>query len=202
MLTFLERVSYGTHADLSMFGEEGVALMRPSDLLVLEWVFHQNKEIRYIVEVGTGCGLSTFYLSQVCRLRGGELHSFDHHCPRQRYFDLWPACAHFHESDVLTEECQELIPFIHRPQSLVLLDDGKKPRELELYAKHLPCDSVLAVHDFVSEVATHCDWLKIVSDAGLEPYLWEESVEWHSQVRCWRRPNPGVEPPCSGESVC
>jgi hypothetical protein len=201
MLSFLERVSYGTHADLSMFGEEGVALMRPSDLLILEWVFHQNREIKHIVEVGTGHGLSTLYLSQVCRLRGGELHTFDHHPPRQAYRDLWPDCARFHEADVLTEECQELIPFIARPRSLVMLDDGNKPRELELYAKHLPCNSVLAVHDFGSEVAPKCDWAKIVSDAGLEPYLWEESVEWHSQVRCWRRPDPVEQPPCGGEAA-
>ena len=187
MLTFLERMSYGSHADMSMFGEEGVGLMRPADLIVLEWVFHEDKEIRNIVEVGTGCGMTTLYLSQICRLRDGELHTFDHNPPRKKYLDLWPPCAHFHQADVLTEECKELVPFISRPKSLVMLDDGKKPREMELYAKHLPCNSVLAVHDFGSEVATHCDWAKIVSDAGLSPYLFEEATEWHSQIRCWRR---------------
>lgn len=192
MLNFIERVAFGTHPDMSLFGEEGVSLLRPSDLLMLEWVFRLHQEIIHIVEVGTGSGLSTLYLSQICRLRGGELHSFDVHPPRKRYFDLWPSCAHFHEADVLANECEELVPFIAQSQSFVLLDNGDKPREMELYAKHLGVDSILAVHDWESEVATKCDWAAIVATAGLEPYLFAEAEEWHGHVRCFRRSPSGV----------
>lgn len=161
--------------------------MRTSDLLVIEWAFHEDVSLKHFVEVGSGCGLSTLYFAQFCRMRGGYLHAFDRHRPSAKYQALWPLLATFHPANVLTEELPELVAIIRRSHAFVLLDNGNKPRELELYAKHVPQGSVLAVHDFQSEVERQCDWQSIVKDAGLTEYLTDECKEWHSSLRCWRR---------------
>jgi len=188
VIPLLQRLTYtGSHAELSLFGEAGQSLMQPSALLVIEWAFHENAFLKHFVEVGSLTGLSSLYLSQFCRIRGGEFHTFDKRPPLQKYQTLWPPLATFHQCDVLTKENAEVVARIQQPYSFVLLDNGDKPRELELYAKHLPVHSVLAVHDFPSEVNNKCDWQSIVNAAGLTEYLTDECQEWHSTLRCWRR---------------
>jgi len=187
-IPLIERLSHAkTHADLSLFGEAGRSLMRPSDLLVIEWAFHEDQSLKHFVEVGSLTGLSSLYFAQFCRMRGGEFHAFDKRQPLQKYRELWPALAMFHQCDVLVEANDEVVQTIEQPHSFVLLDNGNKPRELELYAKHLPERSVLAVHNFGSEVDRQCNWQAIVDAAGLTEYLTDECKEWHSSLRCWRR---------------
>jgi len=82
------------------------------------------------------------------------------------------------------------------PPLLLYCDNGNKPREVELYAQHVPVGSILGVHDYNTEIMG--SWVEpFVLALGFEPlgHAKMEALrnEWYTEpmTRFWLRKSDG-----------
>jgi hypothetical protein len=139
------------------------ALQWFAEFVLWERLLNLHRELEAIVELGTGGGAFSLYLSHQATARDLEFVTYD------KVRHPGPAVPGAVIADVLAEP-QRVFPLLTRP--LVLhCDDGDKPREMATFASALLPGSLLVVHDWGTE-AHQAD----VPDC-LEPVhaeLWED----------------------------
>lgn len=163
-------------------------LQRWIDLVLWEKVLNAHKELRAIIELGTGRGgFSVFLLLQALQ-REMEFWTYDEReLPEvsggtmARLIDLK---SHFLLEDVfdlqgsLVEKINGLHPL------LLFCDAGDKPKEFCTFVPLLQRGDLIGVHDWTEEISPS----DIEPMRGLvEPILHEECYEIGSITRFWRR---------------
>lgn len=113
------------------------------DLLLYESLLNARPEIKVVVELGTGEGGLALYLATQCGRRGLAFYT----CDLVQVREDTPG---FHELDVF-HRVEEIAAWF-RPRTLLVCDNGDKPRELATYAPHLQPGDLVAVHDWNVEV--------------------------------------------------
>ena len=115
------------------------------DFYVWEAVLNAMDEIEAIVEIGTFHGGFSRYLAAQAQIRGSIFRTYDVMEPETKVPGFVKLDVFAHADEVL-EFLLSCRPFI------CLCDGGNKARELKTFASALDHDSIIAVHDWGSEV--------------------------------------------------
>lgn len=128
------------------------------DFFTWEWVLNAEVEgrgITRIIELGTWQGGFSFWLDAQCRARGLDFHTFDvlnhdgdYSVPGFRRLDI------FAKADLLRDEIRDPSGSLELAAGRLILycDNGNKPRELREFAHACSPGSLVAVHDWKTEV--------------------------------------------------
>lgn len=135
------------------------------DFLYLDYVLYECNKTSKIIELGTMHGLTTLYLGAVASLREGWAESYDiqNLIPPHIRATASLLGVRYLSGDVLSDEriIAEIRSKLSAPDMMLFCDNGKKQREVELYAPHMVSGGVLLVHD----------WMKEIFPEGVAPYL-------------------------------
>lgn len=145
-----------------------------------------------VVELGTDEGGFAGWLADLVAPWGGEVHTFD-------ILKKWKPTLlsdfpnlRYHEEDVEVGVHPLVALLVSRPRALLYCDANIKVREVELYAPLLQAGSLLATHDYNTEVPAA--WIEPhVAALGYEPERHDlmEALrnEWYPEpmTRIWRR---------------
>jgi hypothetical protein len=146
---------------------------------VIDDVFHQEKQIERVVELGTGSGALSVVLGLHAQRIGSHLLTIDHKKSWQRIDGLFKLLKiEYYEWDISALPTVCLIQnFIGDRPSLVFCDGGNKKWEFNNYAIDIPPGSVIAAHDWTREIKMeHIE--QTVKEQNLIP-LFEE--EWNRE---------------------
>ena len=174
-----------------MFGispEKGTSvLVKHEDWLFLDALLASKPEWTNLIELGTYYGLTSLYLGIIAGLRGGQVHTFDNIDQRKREIvKMWPDNIHFCHEDILKQSNGELVRWLRKPYTFAFLDNGNKPAEVCIYAKHLYPNSGFVAHNFGTEW-TEWDIAYVVKEYGLSHYLWDLAHEMGTSCRAYIR---------------
>jgi len=127
------------------------------DLLCLDYLLTTHPDLAVVVELGTGMGVTAMHLAIAMALRQGSFHMFDVTDRRiSSVRSTWPhQHAHFHRGEnVLGEFPNTMVASVLMNDPVLLfMDNGKKRDEFRLYAPLARPGSVIAVHDWGTEIA-------------------------------------------------
>lgn len=152
-----------------------------------------------VVELGTDEGGFAGFLADTVRPWGGRVVTFD---IARKLRPGWEAAfpnATFVQADVLSAEPAARVLELLRGASRALLycDNGDKPREVALYAQHVPVGSLLGVHDYNTEI--RAEWVEPwVASLGFtkEGHERMEALrnQWYPEpmTRLWLRRSEGT----------
>jgi hypothetical protein len=116
-----------------------------ADYYLWELVLNAHPELKGIAEIGTWQGGFSRYLAFQAQMRRMHFRTWDVVAPEV-------AAPHFLRLDVFADP-DPVRGFMEWAAPVVLLcDGGNKPREMALFAPHLSTDSLLIVHDWLTEV--------------------------------------------------
>lgn len=127
------------------------------DFFLWERLLNLLPETRAVLELGTNGGGFSLYLQSQCDIRGMEFHTFDSTSPIAE-----DKLHNFHEMHIFLER-REVIDIMNSfgGPIILLCDNGNKQRELETFSGRMPDGSVVAVHDWGTEILPEHipDWL-------------------------------------------
>lgn len=151
--------------------------------------------VKSIVEMGTGRGGLTMYLSLWAKRLGGiPIHSFDINAYAAVDDGLAPTFERmgimYHKMDMFSDECIQIVKKIMGDQPTYLICDGEnKPREFQTFVPMTPPGSIISTHDWGPNGHIRPENVKPVVDAlGLVPFEYEIGMLHNAQLGSWLRP--------------
>jgi cephalosporin hydroxylase len=115
-----------------------------ADFLFWERLFQISPGVRSVVELGTGEGGFSRYLSIQAEARGLAFSTFDHvHMDNH-------TVPGFQKLDIFSNPDEVSAHFVG--PTVLFCDNGDKPREVELFAPLLQPKSLVVVHDWNVEI--------------------------------------------------
>lgn len=127
-----------------------------SAITMLIKTFSENRDIKRVVELGTGCGGLTLLFGVNMLQRDGKVLSFDIEPiqSEQARRDFEKLNITFERRDVFEEDTVERVQkFIEGERALIFCDDGSKSREFRLYSKILKKNDLIMAHDWGIEIS-------------------------------------------------
>ena len=115
------------------------------DYYLWELVLNEHPHLEGIIEIGTWEGGFSRYLEAQARCRCMSFCTFDVIQPAK-------PPLYFRKADVFANPDEVINLLDVWAPCILLCDGGNKPREMETFAPHLSADSVLIVHDWLTEV--------------------------------------------------
>ena len=157
------------------------------DICFLEEFLRIRTEWKHIVELGTGGGLTTLWLANAAAIRGGKVRSFDSKKVNPYYGRFWPAgVVDFYFADIHEDSSVQLIcGWIGQPETLLIIDDGDKPKSLARFAPFVAAGNGVIVHDWGREI--DAERAAIVQGDGWTPLLHQFAENFLSSYRAWVR---------------
>lgn len=156
------------------------------DFLVWERVLNARRDLRSIVEFGSGSGGFSLYLALQAYQRDMQFATFDlwqTHSAETRLGKLLGMLEHCYAGDLFDGRAQRVIAELPHPL-ILLCDDGEKPREFRVFAPLLQVGDIIATHDFGNEFSMQdVEPVKHL----VEPFFWQECETMGSLTRFWRR---------------
>jgi len=159
-----------------------------SAIAMLIKFFSDHRDIKRVVDLGTGTGGLTLLFGANMLQRNGKVLSFDIEPVQstQARRDFEKLNITFREGDVFKKDFVELAQkFIEGERALIFCDNGCKPREFALYAKILKKGDLIMAHDWGIEM-TPID-LDEFTLSILEPYCQEDFDEAETFILSMRR---------------
>lgn len=177
-----------------MVGIEGIVLLDHytaqtwSAISMLTKFFGENRDVKRVVDIGTGTGGLTLFFGMHMLQRDGKVLSFDieevQSAQARRDFDKLN--IDFRKMNVFDKAAVELVKeFITDEKALIFCDNGKKSREFPLYARTLKRGDFIMVHDWGIEISAGD--IDGFAHSALEPYLQEEFDEKETYILSMRR---------------
>jgi len=175
-------------------GIEGIVLLDHytaqtwSALTMLTKTLSENRDIKRVVELGTGTGGLTLFFGANMLQRNGKVLSFDIEPTqsRQAQRDFEKLNIVFEHRDVFEEESIKIAKkFIEDERALIFCDNGRKTKEFHTYAKILKKNDLIMAHDWRIEITPRYLDKQILS--MLEPYLQEEFDKEETYILSMRR---------------
>jgi hypothetical protein len=122
------------------------AAQRPCDFYLWEAILNENPHLFRIIELGTWMGGFSFYLAAQANIRGMEFCTYD----SIEHFDPDKRPQGFLKKDIFAN-IEEIGELISSAPCALFCDNGNKPREVKTFAPYLTSDSILIVHDWMTE---------------------------------------------------
>lgn len=164
-----------------------------SALYMLEWFFKIRHDIKRIIEIGTGHGGMSVYLSMWAWSLGGTFETYDIKS-YQKNEDLCHLLDSLTGTFVLGDVFEEpykssVIKSIQAPGAVLLFcDGGDKIKEVNAFAPYLKHRDCIMAHDYGDRPSfTSIDQLTPENAAILAPYLQEEFDAVNSHILSMRR---------------
>ena len=123
------------------------------DFLVWERVLNTRRDLRSIIEFGSGSGGFSLYLALQAYQRDMQFATFDlwkTHSAETRLGKLLGMSEHCYAGDLFDGSARRVINELPHPL-ILLCDNGEKPREFREFAPLLKAGDIIAVHDFGNE---------------------------------------------------
>lgn len=156
------------------------------DMLVWERVLNARRDLRSIIELGSGAGGLSLFLALQAYQREMRFATFDKwqtdaaQTRLGKLLDMLPNC---YAGDLFAGGAQGAINELPHPM-ILLCDNGEKPREFRTFAPLLQTNDLIAVHDFGNEYTL----LDVKPVEGIvQPFFWQECEAMGSLTRFWRR---------------
>jgi len=159
-----------------------------SAITMLIKFFSDHRDIKRIVDLGTGTGGLTLLFGVNMLQRDGKVLSFDIEPVQseQARRDFEKLNITFEEKNIFKKDAVELArKFIEDERALVFCDNGHKVREFSTYTKILKKGDFIMAHDWGTEI-TKID-LPDLPLSVLEPYHQEDFDEAETFILCMRR---------------
>jgi hypothetical protein len=119
-------------------------------------ILNKNPNIFKIIELGTGDGGFSIFLSLLVAPKGGEVLTYDIQEPHTAWFNFVTKQnlpIDFRCKSVFSLEVQnEIREFIKDGRVLIFCDNGKKPQEVRTYAPMLKRNDLIMAHDWKYEI--------------------------------------------------
>lgn len=169
--TALERMSHLNHSFLG-----GGMSQSYTAVYFLEY-YIRSKQFDYVVELGTGKGTLSLYLANLAACTDQFRFETYDHCWDEFYNRKENGVGHWFteivkvkrnvqaymtnifSQDMINEIGGKIATF---QKSLVLCDNGNKPREVEIFSRYLKPEDRIMAHDWESEIFPHNLNLNIV----------------------------------------
>lgn len=154
---------------------------------IVDRVMREARDLRSIVELGTGAGALSVVFGLWGVERGIPVHTVDKvNRHNGRLLAHLGVC--FHEREIFTPEIGGLIDdcAAHGPLWL-FCDGGNKKLELQTYAPKLPSGSIISAHDLGVEFRHDRDAAPLCEAGILEPFHPEWWMEGNIQLALYRR---------------
>jgi len=116
------------------------------DVYLWEAILNENPHVIRIIELGTWMGGFSFFLAAQAKIRDMDFCTYDsieHFNPDRRP-------PNFFRSDIFAE-ADKIGNLISAAPTILFCDNGNKPREVKTFAPYLTNDSILVVHDWMTE---------------------------------------------------
>lgn len=159
------------------------------DLLLLE-----NKQIRCIVEIGTGHGCLTTVLGLWGAKLGIPVWSIDHKLMHNK--EIFNALhIHFHQVDQYSKEaCAYIMEHINDEPVFLVCDGGNKPWEFRTFVPLLPVGSIIGVHDWGCEIDyDHPEFgIRGVVEKYCEPFMEDNWSRLNVQFATFKKVSSGI----------
>lgn len=117
------------------------------ELYLWEALFNSNPHIKKVVELGTWLGGFSLFLKWQTEFRNIDFvtyDSVDFNTPAYKVIPYIKKDIFAHQDDIAN--------IISRVPTILLCDNGNKPREVKTFAPYLSSDSLLVVHDWGTEI--------------------------------------------------
>ena len=141
----------------------------------------ENPQITRIVEIGTHTGGMALYLGMEAVRMGIEFHTWD--IEKQTTEDTDKILNKLgviqHIGDAFEKE-SEIMEMISKEPTYLLCDGGNKHREVEMFAKYLPENSIISTHDYGQEIFSE-DLIATMKMTQLLPLRVQEWGEKNAQ---------------------
>ena len=150
-------------------------------LFMLEDILNKEKDIRMIIELGTGSGALSIFFGMHMHKRGW-VHTVDTNEPCERFFSLSPSFNSilFYKEDIMNPNLITMFKdYYHRERCLVFCDAGEKELrvpQFKAYSEILKTNDLILAHDYNNSI-----FAKDVEDPSLEPYRQED----FDSLKCW-----------------
>lgn len=177
-----------------MVGIEGIVLLDHytaqtwSAISMLSKFFGENRDVKRVVDIGTGTGGLTLFFGMHMLQRDGKVLSLDIEEVQsaQARRDFEKLNIDFRKMDVFAESAVELVKeFIMDEKALIFCDNGKKSREFPLYARMLKPGDFIMAHDWGIEISEG-DLDELIHSC-LELFLQEEFDKEETYILSMRR---------------
>ncbi len=116
------------------------------DIYLWEFILNTNPQIRQIIELGTWLGGFSLYLNLQAQVRNMSFITYDSINFNSSAINHIP----FIKKDVFAD-ADEIGEQVAALSTILLCDNGNKPRELKTFAPYLTNDSIIVVHDWMVE---------------------------------------------------
>lgn len=167
--------------------------------------FFEDEKFDRVVELGTGNGIFTWFLSDQAAIHGFELHSFDIKTAKFAVIraEVEAAGGKLYVGDVLSKPHPTIVELLKEGRVLLLCDNGNKIKEWHLYSPYLKVNDVIMAHDYFSGTQgtdaakkhskqvwrsieiTDKDIQEVNANHNLQPFWAKEfkSVAWVSKIK-------------------
>ena len=117
------------------------------DVYLWEAILNSNPHLKRIIEFGTWMGGFSLYLNAQAKARDLVFYTFDSIVFREDVVQNLP----FTKLDIWAHE-EYLSKLIGQEGTILFCDNGNKPREIKTFAPSLTSDSIVVVHDWMTEI--------------------------------------------------
>jgi cephalosporin hydroxylase len=116
------------------------------DIYLWEAILNENPHLKRIIEFGTWMGGFSLFLDMQARTRDMTFFTYDSVVFRDDIVQKLP----FTKLDIWAN-IEFLGDLISKEGTILFCDNGNKPREIKTFAPYLSSDSIVVVHDWMTE---------------------------------------------------
>ena len=163
--------------------------------VISELLLEHGDRIKSIIELGTGRGGLSMYLSLWAKRLGDiPLHTVDINAYAAIDDGLQPAFdlmgINYHYMDMFSEECITLVKKVMEDGPTFLICDGEdKPSEFQTFVPMAPPGSIVAAHDWGPNGHIRPEDVEdVVNQCELTPYRYELGLLHNAQFGMWLKP--------------
>lgn len=117
------------------------------ELYLYEAILNSNPQLKRIIELGTWMGGLSLFLYMQAKVRNMWFITYDAQDYNTPAYSIIP----FVKKDIFASE-EELGQTISSVPTLLICDNGNKPREIKTFAPYVTSDSIIVVHDWKTEI--------------------------------------------------
>jgi predicted O-methyltransferase YrrM len=155
------------------------------DMVFLEHIITENQQLVNFVEFGTFGGYTSLLFGMMARMREAPFYTIDIKDFRTDVVKkAWLPNMWFLSYDLLSEINPKVVSLIEKENTFLFIDNGNKKQEVNMYCDFIKPGSIMAVHDWESEVFME-DIYAALTKNNMVPLFEDVAKEINPRCRCW-----------------
>lgn len=140
--------------------------------------FFNRESFDQIIELGTGTGVFSSYLSFYTFMNEAEFHTFD---IKESEFDdkIQKLGGNVYKCDIMKNEqlIKELI-IAKDKRTLLLCDNGNKIEEVKMFSQYLKSKDIIMAHDYFYKKGENLPWSCEITDKDISEVMINNNLEY------------------------